>query len=235
MSRHARKRAILVRIPWLGGREAGEAFRRSRPLFRSLVRGKLISFIRGGDEGGGRRQRERRGGEGETSFCSQARGSAKFYFGRVPRKDYPYRENMEVKGASRKRGLSSSFESISNHPLHSSRSRLARPEFVPPTPPTPPPTLPATEGSTFSISRCEYIRRDGGPLYLILWLINSRVGGWRGSRDIYFVDGEREKAFECFPLDVSGDYILFISLCPSGSSLVPYINYTGRNAVDNYL
>lgn len=46
---------------------------------------------------------------------------------------------------------------------------------------------------------------------------------------------EREKAFECFPLDVSGDYILFISLCPSGSSLVPYINYTGRNAVDNYL
>lgn len=99
-----------------GGWGGEGAFRRSRPLFRSLVRGKLISFIRGGDEGGGRRQRERRGGEGETSFCSQARGSAKFYFGRVPRKDYPYRENMEVKGASRKRGLSSSFESISNHP-----------------------------------------------------------------------------------------------------------------------
>lgn len=98
------------------GEGGEEAFRRSRPLFRSLVRGKLISFIRGGDEGGGRRQRERRGGEGETSFCSQARGSAKFYFGRVPRKDYPYRENMEVKGASRKRGLSSSFESISNPP-----------------------------------------------------------------------------------------------------------------------
>lgn len=98
------------------GEGGEEAFRRSRPLFRSLVRGKLISFIRGGDEGEGRRERERRGGEGETSFCSQARGSAKFYFGRVPRKDYPYRENMEVKGASRKRGLSSSFESISNHP-----------------------------------------------------------------------------------------------------------------------
>lgn len=61
VSGHARKRAILVRIPSLGGRlgtgRGGEgAFRRSRPLFRPLVRGKLISFIRGGDEG---RERER--------------------------------------------------------------------------------------------------------------------------------------------------------------------------------
>lgn len=151
------------------GEGGEEAFRRSRPLFRSLVRGKLISFIRGGDEGEGRRERERRGGEGETSFCSQARGSAKFYFGRVPRKDYPYRENMEVKGASRKRGLSSSFESISNPPpppLHSSRSRLARPEFVPPTPPTPPPLHLARNRriDLFDLSLRIYPPRWGTPL-----------------------------------------------------------------------
>lgn len=117
VSRHARKRAILVRIP-LGGRLGGEgrggAFRRSRPLFRSLVRGKLISFIRGGDEG-------KVGSGGNQFLLASANGSAKFYFGRVPRKDYPYRENMEVKGASRK-----------------TVSRRRR-RFQPPPPPPPPP------------------------------------------------------------------------------------------------
>lgn len=142
VSGHARKRAILVRIPSLGGRlgtgRGGEgAFRRSRPLFRPLVRGKLISFIRGGDEGR-EREREEKGGGNQFLLASAWFGEILFRARSAERLSLP--RKYGGKGSKQKNGLV--LSSISNPPSPSpSRSRLARPEFVPPTPPylQPPP------------------------------------------------------------------------------------------------
>ena len=140
VSRHARKRAILVRILLAEDEHSDDRDR----FFGSLVRGKLISFIRG--DNGGERERERetvdeRGARSpETSFF--VRASAKFYFGRVPLNDYPYRENMEVKGASRKTDVLSLDFSRPLRPQKIAISRqleLQRPH-------------PSYQESTFSIS-----------------------------------------------------------------------------------
>lgn len=124
---------------------------------------------------------------------------------------------MEVKGASRKTVSSSRrFQTPSPSP---SRSRLARPEFVPPTPPylQPPPP----KDRPFRSLDANISAKMG--TYLILWLINSRVGRWRGSRDIYFVGGERERTL-WNARRFGRIYFLYPSaLCPSGSPFVSYI------------
>lgn len=159
VSGHARKRAILVRIPSLGGRlgtgRGGEgAFRRSRPLFRPLVRGKLISFIRGGDEGR-EREREEKGGGNQFLLASAWFGEILFRARSAERLSLP--RKYGGKGSKQKNGLV--LSSISNPlPFEIAISPAGiRASY------SPLPATATTQGSTFSISRCEYIRQDGDP------------------------------------------------------------------------
>lgn len=161
VSGHARKRAILVRIPSLGGRlgtgrgEEG-AFRRSRPLFRPLVRGKLISFIRGGDEGR-EREREEKGGGNQFLLASAWFGEILFRARSAERLSLP--RKYGGKGSKQKNGLV--LSSISN-PLPLPVEIAISPAGIRASY-SPLPATATTQGSTFSISRCEYIRQDGDP------------------------------------------------------------------------